>query len=233
MSAELAAHLFSALERGDTASARAALGALSPAIDKAVRQLVARRRALAQRARLDEDDVVQRVFERMLDAPPRNHAGHPPLAVLVAWARAVALNHLLAVSRKTGREETPPVDPEGDALDATAAIPIDPVQERRLDATRRLTDAHACAEACLSRHRHLRELFDALAEDPDRSARELAAQIGLLQSAEAPADEIRRAEQYVWKLRERVQKKLAECMSKLAEARRRERARRATTEDAR
>lgn len=237
MSTELAALLFSALERGDRAAARAALGGLSPVIDQAVRQLVARRRSLVLTARLDEDDVVQRVFERMLDAPPNNPGGHPPLAVLVAWARAVALNHLLAVARRTAREEPPPAAGDGDAeaFEGALAAPGEPLPERRIDATRSLSDARTCAEVCLSRHRHLRELFYAVAEDPDRSARELAAQIGLLASAtEAPADEIRRAEQHVWKLRERVQKKLAECMNDLAEARRRERARRqATTESPR
>jgi len=226
VSAELAALLFSALERGDTVSARATLGALSPHIDGAVRQVLARRRALVRRARLDDDDVVQRVFERMMDAPPRNHAGHPPLAVLTAWARTVALHHVLAVSRRTGREQAAPDDP--DAGEDIVAIPTDATQEQRLEAARRLSDARACAEACLSRHKHLRELFHAVAEDPDRSARELAARIGLLREGEASSDEIRRAEQYVWKLRERVHARLAECMNELAEARRRERARSVT-----
>lgn len=228
VSAELASLLFSALERGETAPARAALGALSPHIDRAVRQLLARRRALVRRARLDDDDVVQRVFERMLDAPPKNHAGHPPLAVLTAWARTVALHHILAVSRRTGREQA--ASGAEDEADLIAAIPTDPTQERRLEATRRLSDARACAEACLSKHRHLRELFYAIAADPDLSARELAARIGLLREGEAPIDEVRRAEQHVWKLRERVHVKLAECMSELAEARRRERARLSSAE---
>lgn len=214
MPTELAARLFSALDQGDTASARATLGALSPHIDRAVRLLLLRRRALVLRAQRGDDDVVQYVFERMLDAPPRNHAGHPPLAVLTAWTRAVALHHLLAMSRKAGREEPPPSDPDAGTL------PADPTQERRL------SDARTCAEMCLSKHRYLRELFHAVAEDPDLGARELAVRIGLLHQGEAASTEqIRRAEQHVWKLRERVHARLAECMNELAEARRRERVR--------
>jgi DNA-directed RNA polymerase specialized sigma24 family protein len=227
VSRDLAALLFSALDRGDTAAARATLGGLSPLVDRAVRQLLARRQSLVRRARLDDDDVVQHVLARMLDAPPRNHAGHPPVAVLVAWARSVALHHLLAVSRRTGREQAASGDPE--AADPIASISTDATQERRLEATRRLSDARACAEACLSKHRYLRELFYAVADDPDLSARELAVRIGLLGEA-APPDEARRAEQYVWKLRERVHLKLAECMNELGEARRRERARLSATE---
>lgn len=230
MPPEPAALLFSALERGDTASAREALGALSPHVDRAVRQLLARRRSLVLRARLDDDDVVQRVFERLLDAPPNNHAGNPPLAVLTAWARAVALNHVLSVARRTGREEPPPSDPDGAPAPEVARTGA-PAEER-LETARRLADARTCAESCLSRHRHLRELFDVMIDDPDLPARELASRIGLLAEGASP-DEVRRAEQHVWKLRERVHTRLAECMSALADARRRERVRLSSKESPR
>ena len=50
-----------------------------------------------------------------------------------------------------------------------------------------------------------------MAEDPDQPARELALRIGLVDAASSD-EEKKRAEQYVWKLRERVQSKLADYL---------------------
>ncbi len=216
MGDEAAAEFFAAARRGDAAGLRACLARLVPSLDPALRRTLRRQAALLRRCRVDEEDVVQRAFERLLASPPDNRAGHPPLAVLTAWVRAVAVNHLLDLSRRAGAESAgldaaPDSDaPSSRGRPAPAAVP--PAQEAHVGARELWRQACDCAERDLSRFKHLRELFYAIAEEPELGARELAARLGLI--AEGGADEAaaRRAEQYVWKLRERVHVKLAECL---------------------
>src|SRR5271166_3531894 len=94
-----ARELFLAGIAKDPARLRAAVGQVAPLLEPAVRAALRRQRGLLQRGRVDENDVVQRVFERLLTHPPENPAGRPPAAVLLAWARSVALRHLLDLAR--------------------------------------------------------------------------------------------------------------------------------------
>jgi DNA-directed RNA polymerase specialized sigma24 family protein len=226
MSDEAAAEFFVAARRGEAAPLRTCVARLVPALEPAIRRSLRRQQALVRRCRVDEEDVVQRAFERLLASPPDNPHQHPPLAVLTAWVRAVAVNHLLDLNRRVGAEslgfdaapdsETPP--PPG-RLAARVALP--PAQEAQVGARELWRRACDCADRDLARYKHLRELFYAIADEPELGARELAARLGLLAGADG-ADEgaARRAEQYVWKLRERVHVKLAACLdAPAAEAR--------------
>ncbi|HEU4538591.1 MAG TPA: hypothetical protein VFS00_30935 [Polyangiaceae bacterium] len=217
-----AAEFFAAAGRGDAARLRACLAALVPALEPALRRSLRRQQALVRRCRVDEEDVVQRAFERLLSSPPDNPGARPPLAVLTAWVRAVALNHLLDLSRRVGAEaaafDAPP-DSEVPSPRRPALAALPPVQEAQVGARELWRRACDCADRDLARHKHLRELFYAIADEPELGARELAARLGLL-AAHAGADEdaARRAEQYVWKLRERVHVKLAACLDAGAKA---------------
>src|SRR5262245_1549569 len=99
---------------------RRALEELLPTLTLSIQKALARQPTLVRRCRLDAEDVVQRVFERMLASPPSNPGGHEPLLVLGAWARAVAVNHLLDVARRVGRELAP-ADEESE-VDSTARV---------------------------------------------------------------------------------------------------------------
>ncbi len=221
MPKDAARELFEAARTGDVAALRSAVSRLVPAVEPAVRRSLARQEGLVRRCRLDPDDVVQRVFERMLASPPGNPGEQDPLAVIVAWARAVALNHLLDLGRRIGREApTEAEDVDVDAADNPGARGLGggfpgpgAPQERRHHAMERWQLARRCADTELSRYKYLREVFDALAEDPEMSARDLARRIGLLPDKDAGDQQAaRRAEQYAWKLRERVHTRLAEYM---------------------
>lgn len=192
---------FDAAASGDPARLRAAVGRLAPHLTPLLRAAVDRQQPLLRRGRVDAADVVQRVFERLLTRPPDNPGGRAPAAVLLAWARTVALRHLLDLARLA----RPIAEGEDDAPAAG------PSQEQVFEQRERLRLARACADTQLGRHRHLREVFYALVDDPELSARELAARLGL----EAGDDDAaRKAEQLVFKLRERVHVKLAECLSR-------------------
>lgn len=199
-----ARELFLAVEAGDAGRVRAAVTALVPLLDPPVRAVVRRQHALLRQGRVDENDVVQRVFEKLLTHPPDNPGGHPPAAALLAWAKTVALRHLLNLVRHLA-----PMEAEEDGDGAPVAAP----QEDALAHRERFRLACACADTHLARHKHLREVFYALAEDPDCSARELAVAIGLA-DADGDAEALKRAEQHVFKLRERVHVKLAECLQR-------------------
>jgi DNA-directed RNA polymerase specialized sigma24 family protein len=199
-----AAELFLAARAGDAGRLRAAVAGLVPLLEPPVRAIVRRQHGLLRQGRVDENDVVQRVFEKLLTHPPDNPAGHPPAAVLLAWAKAVALRHLLDLVRRCE-----PLDPG--SADDVAEVPVAAVQEEAIERRERLRLASTCADTHLARHKHLREVFYALAEDPDLSARELALALGLA-SPDGDAEAVKRAEQHVFKLRERVHVKLAECL---------------------
>ncbi len=163
---------------------------------------------------------MQRVFERMLTAPPTNPNELDPEAVLVSWARTVAVRFLVDLARRAPREvtasdESPPSSQTRGATGtyARAQSASAASQEQLVDAGQRWMLARACADNELARHKYLRELFYALAEDPEASARELAQRIGLL-AARADDEAARRAEQYVWKLRERVHTRLADALAR-------------------
>lgn len=170
------------------------LATLAPVLEPVIRRTLRRHESLVRRCRLDADDVVQRVFERMLAAPPEASE----IVVLSAWARSVAINYLFDLSKRVGREDAG----EDERY-------IDAPQERHHQAHEQWKRARACADVELAKYKYLRELFYAIADEPDLGARELAHRIGLL-GAGATEDEARRAEQYVWKLRQRVQEKLAD-----------------------
>lgn len=221
MSDEAAAEFFVAARRGDGALLRACLARLVPALDPAIRRSLRRQQALVRRCRVDEEDVVQRAFERLLASPPDNPGANPPLAVLTAWARAVALNHLLDLSRRPRPEPlASDASPDSDTPSARrahlAALP--PPQEALVGARELWRRACDCADRDLARYKHLRELFYAIADEPELGARELAERLGLLAGG-GDEDAARRAEQYVWKLRERVHLKLAECLGARAAGR--------------
>jgi len=193
-----------AAETGNLSAMRRTLADLRPLLVPAIERTCRRHESLVRRCRLEREDVVQHVFERMLSAPPNNPAGRDPEAVLVAWARTVAIHHLLDLGRRIGREspsegEDPP----------TSGAP----QEKQHEVAERWQVARACADTELVRHKHLRELFYAIAREPELGARDLARRIGLLDDEVVDEERARRAEQYVWKLRERVQRKLADYMS--------------------
>ncbi len=201
-----ARELFLATEARDPGRIRAAVGRLVPLLEPPMRAAVRRQQGLLRQARADENDVAQRVFEKLLTHPPENPEGRPPAAVLLAWTKSVALRHLLDLARHfRGFEDG--------GEDGPAAFPVAAAQEDALDHRERLRRARACADTHLARHRHLREVFYALADDPDQSARELATSLGLL-GPDGDAEAVRRAEQHVFKLRERVHVKLAECLSR-------------------
>ena len=215
---EAARAYFDAVAARDPARLRAAIAALVPEIEPAVGSAVARQRALLRRGREDERDVVQRVFEKLITHPPDNPGDRRPAAALLAWAKAVAMNHLLDRARHfqpiegEGEDEDREGEEEGGEARARAA-PVMPSQERAAEQRERWRMACACADTDLARHKHLREVFYLLAEDPDLSARELSARLGLV-SAASDREAVRRAEQLVFKLRERVHVKLAECLDR-------------------
>src|ERR1700749_2086983 len=105
-----ARELFLAVEARDPARLRAAVGQIAPLLEPAVRATLRRQRGLLERGRVDENDVVQRVFEKLLTHPPENPAGRPPAAVLLAWAKSVALRHLLDLARRFEGMEDPGED---------------------------------------------------------------------------------------------------------------------------
>ncbi|HEU4407049.1 MAG TPA: hypothetical protein VFS43_17405 [Polyangiaceae bacterium] len=215
MSDEAAAEFFAAARRGDAALLRVCLARLVPALEPAIRRSLRRQQALVRRCRVDEEDVVQRAFERLLASPPDNPGAHPPLAVLTAWARAVAVNHLLDLSRRPAAEPLAgEAAPDSDVPSRRRAPPaaLPPPQEAEVGARELWRHACDCADRDLARYKHLRELFYAIADEPELGARELAERLGLLAGAEGDEDAARRAEQYIWKLRERVHVKLAECL---------------------
>lgn len=172
-----------------------------------------------RRGRVEEGDVVQRVFEKLLTHPPDNPGGRPAAAVILAWAKAVALNHLLDRARRFEPSAVSGSDDEDEheraheaSLEASA-----PGQEEAVAHRERLRLARGCADTHLAQYKHLREVFYALVEDPEISARELGARLGL--GAEGDAEAAKRAEQLVFKLRERVHVKLAECLERQERAR--------------
>jgi RNA polymerase sigma factor (sigma-70 family) len=191
---------FDASASGDPARLRAAVGRLVPLLAPSVRAALGRQQALLRRGRVDAGDVAQRVFEKLLTSPPDNPRERAPAAVLVTWARTVALRHLLDLARAarplTEGEEEPAAGPS---------------QEQAYERRERLRALRSCADEELGRHRHLREMFYALVDDPELTARELAARLGLEAS---DAEAARKAEQLVFKLRERVHVKLAECLAR-------------------
>lgn len=191
---------FDASASGDPARLRAAVGRLAPLLAPSVRAAVERQQALLRRGRVDAGDVVQRVFERLLTHPPENPRERAPAAVMVTWARTVALRHLLDLARAAR--------PLAEGEEEPAA---GPAQEQALERRERLRVLRSCADDELGRHRHLREVFYALVDDPDSTARELAVRIGL---DAGDAEAARKAEQLVFKLRERVHVKLAECLAR-------------------
>jgi DNA-directed RNA polymerase specialized sigma24 family protein len=205
---QAAQELFLAAQAREPARIRAAVGRLAPLLEPLVRAAVRRQHGLLRQGRVDENDVVQRVLEKLLTHPPDNPGGHSPAAVLLAWAKAVALRHLVDLARHFEI-----VDDRGGDGEVATASPIAPTQEEALDHRRRLLLARACADTHLARHKHLREVFYALAEDPDQSARELAVALGLVPEG-GDAEAVRKAEQHVFKLRERVHVKLAECLER-------------------
>jgi len=210
-----------AAQRRDHAGMRESMAVLAPVLGQPIRRTLDRHASLVRRCRLEGDDVVQRVFERMLASPPTNPGDQDPLAVLAAWTRAVAINYLLDVARRVGRETAvASSDSDGDPIEEAAGGPPDAPQERQHHAEEQWRLARECADTELARHKHLRELFYAIAEEPELGARALAHRIGLLPESAAVVDEAaaRRAEQYVWKLRERVQRKLADYFEALERA---------------
>ena len=214
-----AAHSFLvAAQRGDHAAMRESMAALADVLGPPIRRTLKRHDALVRRCRLESEDVVQRVFERMLASPPNNPGEQDPLAVLAAWARAVAINYLLDLARRIGRETAiPSNDSDADPIEDIAGGTLGAPQERQHQAAEQWRHARRCADTELARHKHLRELFYAIAEEPELGARALAQRIGLLPESATLVDEeaARRAEQYVWKLRERVQRKLADYFEAL------------------
>src|SRR4029079_2685491 len=90
-----------------------------------------------------------------------------------------------------------------------------PLQEHAHDVRQGWELACRCADTELARHKHLRELFYAIADDPDLGARDLARKVGLLAEGTTDPKEVRRAEQHVWKLRERILAKLADYFEAL------------------
>lgn len=196
-----------AVEARDATRLRASIARLAPVIEPRVRALVDRQRSMLRRGRVDGADVVQRVFEKMLTHPPTNPADRDPASVILAWAKSVAIHYLLDLTR-----HFEPVAASGDAVEEAPPAPIAPIQERAVEARQRLALACVCADTHLARHKHLREVFYALADDPDLSARDLAAKLGLAEGGDAAA--AKRAEQLVFKLRERVHVKLAECLDR-------------------
>src|SRR5262245_60775662 len=96
---QAARELFLAAEAHDPVRIRTAVGRLWPFLEPPVRAAVRRQRGLLRQGRVDEGDVVQRVFEKLLTHPPDNPAGRPPAAVLLAWTKSVALRHLLDLAR--------------------------------------------------------------------------------------------------------------------------------------
>jgi DNA-directed RNA polymerase specialized sigma24 family protein len=201
-----AAAFLSAATQGDQLGTRRAMTVLTRVLRPAIERSVMRQASLVRRCRLESDDVVQRVFERMLAAPPANPEGREPLVVLIAWSRAVAINYLLDLARRVGREASEEEEDEQSAPSSRTSP-----QERQHDAMERWELARRCADTELVRHKHLRELFYAMAEDPDLPARDLAMRIGLVEASSSD-EEKKRAEQYVWKLRERVHTKLADYL---------------------
>lgn len=213
---EAARAYFDAVAARDPARLRAAIAALVPEIEPAVGCAVARQQALLRRGREDGRDVVQRVFEKLITHPPDNPGDRRPAAALLSWAKAVAMNHLLDRARHFQPIEGEDEGREGDEEDGEAralSAPVMPSQERAAEQRERWRMACACADTDLARHKHLREVFYLLAEDPDLSARELSARLGLVREASS-REEARRAEQLAFKLRERVHVKLAECLDR-------------------
>lgn len=220
MPRESARSFLAAAQRSDHATMRRAMATLAPALGPPIRQTLRRHEALVRRCRLDPEDVVQRVFEQMLAAPPNNPGQQEPLSVLAAWSRAVAINYLLDLARRVGREAPPAVDFEREEPADHGGSTLGAPQERQHEAAEQWRQARSCADTDLAQHKHLRELFYAIAEDPELGARALAERIGLLPSPPAQVDEAtaQRAEQYVWKLRERVQRRLADHFEALDRA---------------
>ena len=191
---------------------------LAPVLGPAIRRTLQRHDSLVRRCRLESDDVVQRVFERMLASPPNNPGAQEAASVLIAWARAVAINYLLDLARRVGRESAVASGELDSAIRSRMRWDTQPVLRKK----RAASDRGAVAtRAALRRHRArppqaspravLRDRRGARA----RCSRPRSSDWSSCRAPQRPLhlDEAaaRRAEQYVWKLRERVlERKLAD-----------------------
>jgi len=202
--------LFEAARSGDQAALRVALVELRPAIEEQVRRTLRRpgNARLLRQCRLEEEDVVQHVLERLLSTPPTNDDGRDPEAALRAWARTVAMNRLLHIWKQKRTHEAPlPEEPATAAPDRSDAV----FYER---AVRQLVE-------CGERHRNerYRRTAQLLLGDPAVSGVELLVELGELAreeaerlSREGATGELIKAQQRGWALRCNTIKALVSCM---------------------
>lgn len=230
MDALRAQALLDAARSGDEARVRASLGPLVEELTHAVRGCLHRQATLVRSSRADEGDVIQYVLERALRQPPTNPSGHAPVPVVLGWVRTVTVNHLLDLKRRTRFTADPASKARGDGDEDGASRALDEALDRNAEHAEGRTaglaapsPSHAtetrelwkraidCADEHLVRHKYLREVFTALAGDPDLPAVELAERIGLLAPG-ADAESARKAVQYAWQLRSRVLVRLRDCL---------------------
>jgi DNA-directed RNA polymerase specialized sigma24 family protein len=198
--------------------ARAA-ATIAPFVERQVRAVAARNAKLFRDARLEMEDVAQEVVRRLIESPPRNPEGRDPVAAVLGWARAVAINVLLDRRRRTAREIVPRAvgTDEDDSMGAREAASDERSAADVLVVLGDIERMHVEAEH-LTAYKHLRETFRVLVTDPDVSALELAQRVGLVgePDGEPMSDEYRararKAAQYAWKLRQRTLDLLAARM---------------------
>jgi DNA-directed RNA polymerase specialized sigma24 family protein len=202
--------LFEAARSGDQAALRIALVELRPAIEEQVRRTLRRpgNARLLRQCRLEEDDVVQHVLERLLSTPPTNEDGRDPDAALRAWARTVAMNRLLHLWKQKRTHDAPlPEEAQAAAPDRSDAV----FYERAL---RQLVE-------CGERHNNERYRRTArlLLSDPGVSGVELLVELGEVarddvdrMAREGAPGELMKAQQRGWALRCNTIKALVRCM---------------------
>lgn len=208
---EFAGQFLDAASLGDARALSAALEGMRPELERCILGAARKRFRLLKQARLEESDLVHHVFQRLLEKPPTNRGANVPAAVMLSWVRCVVVRYLL--DRRAIMDREPLDESEGDSSGAAVDGEERGAIEDDLDTMRMITRARQCADEHLSRYKYLREVFLALAEDPEMTARDLARRLGLVPAdGEISEEQWRRAETYAWQLRFRALTRLAECL---------------------
>lgn len=203
---DAAQQFLDAASAGNAEAMRSALAEMQPDIERVVLSAARRRHRLLQQAKLDEYDVVQHVIQRLLERPPTNRGAHVPAAVITSWVRCVASNFLLDQGTRGCSEE---ID-----QDVPVSVSVMPSPEELTHISSMAARTRQCADTYLVQFKYLREVYLALLEDPDLSARELAVKLGIASESELRNDAqlCKRAETHAWQLRFRALSRLAECL---------------------
>jgi RNA polymerase sigma factor (sigma-70 family) len=209
-----AAELFAALDSRarDPRRFERAVAAVRPLLERAARAVIQRHPTLLSAARIELEDLVQELTQKLFRDPPSSRGNAE--AVLVGWAKVVARNHLLDLAAKHDRET---------AIDRAPVISVDRDPERTFDARAAVRQLERCADELNDRQR---AAYEMLREDAEISRLEIARRLEIISNEDAEAalvsidpksalaDRLRRAQANAWAIVSRVRARLAECLDR-------------------